>query len=206
MLIKDIGLIDKILLPPGFVEGGKEFAERGDSWSIEYHPEDPAEKETTRLAFYYRGRVASTSDTALFRELMDGESRNLLSTYNAGSPEVTDLIARLINILGNLGDNQYTRFQTGLSGAGFHLHSLDIAIYGARKMLVATGYFHNFEGVPTNYFKGCFFDGTPHAPKAQLEEIYLESKDLKVFEKYLPPFERCLLSIHWQVNKTSVTS
>ncbi len=208
MLVKELGAIDKILLPPEFAPSNKEYGGRGDNWLLQFSAlssENP--EEDVQICFFYRGRVCDQSDTEALRRVTDRSSyspgnQNLLEAdRQEPADHELDLLFSVIDVLGNVGDNQYTRNYTaratGLSGAGFHLQSLELLTVGTRTMLTARGYYHDYQGQPNNYYKGVFFDASPAEPRAKIEEIYLQSKNPEIFEKYLPAFDRCLATIQW---------
>lgn len=214
MLVKELGAIDKILLPPEFAPASKEYGGRGDNWLIQFSTQsavgsekpEEEEEEVVQICFLYRGRASDRSDTETLRRLTARSAYsqgNQLLKADQVEPAAEDLelLFALFDVLGNVGDNQYTRKctarATGLSGAGFHLQSLELMTVSTRTMLAARGYYHDFKGQPNNYYKGVFFDAAAAEPLARIEEIYIQSKNAEIFERYLPAFDRCLATIQW---------
>lgn len=196
MLVKQLGAIEKILLPPDYALGAEEFGSRGDNWARTYYP---GANRDVEIVFLYRGRASSEKETALLRSfLQEQEASN--DTANGDSTNAQKLEQQAIElewILDVIGDNQFTRKTSGLTGPGFFLSGLYRAQVGSRPILHAFGYFHNNDGQPTNYYHGIFFDGTPLNKKAQIEEVFLQSTVKQTFEAHLAPFERCLATIQW---------
>lgn len=194
MLVKQLGAIEKILLPPDFALGAEEFGSRGDNWARTYYP---GEDRDVEIVFLYRGRASSEKETALLRSFLQ---ENLDTTGGAQAESAKGIEEQAVElewILDNIGDNQFTRKTSGLSGPGFYLQELYKAQVSLRTILHASGYFHNNDGQPTTYYHGIFFDGAPLEKKAQIEEVFLQSTVKEIFERNLPPFERCLATIQW---------
>lgn len=210
MLVKELGAIDKILLPPEFAPASKEYGGRGDNWLVQFSTQSAVgtekPEEDVQICFFYRGRASDRGDTETLRRLTDRSAHSpgnqlLKADQEEPAAEDLELLFALFDVMGNVGDNQYTRNftdrATGLSGAGFHLQSLELLTVSTRTMLAARGYYHDFQGQPNNYYKGVFFDAAAAEPLARIEEIYLQSKNAEIFEKYLPAFDRCLATIQW---------
>ncbi len=211
MLVKELGAIDKILLPPEFAPATKEYGGRGDNWLVQFSTQSAVgtekPEEEVQICFFYRGRASDRSDTETLRRLTarsahsPGNQNLLKADLEEPAAEDLELLFALFDVMGNVGDNQYTRNftdrATGLSGAGFHLQSLELLTVSTRTMLAARGHYHDFQGQPNNYYKGVFFDAAAAEPLARIEEIYFQSKNAEIFEKYLPAFDRCLATIQW---------
>ncbi len=191
MLVKQLGAIEKILLPPDYALGAEEFGSRGDNWARTYYPGAARDVE---IVFLYRGRASSEKETALLRSFLQEQDNTSDTT---GGDNLEEKAIELEWILDVIGDNQFTRKTSGLTGPGFFLSGLYRAQVSSRPILHASGYFHNNDGQPSNYYHGIFFDGTPLNKKAQIEEVFLQSTVKQTFEAHLAPFERCLATIQW---------
>lgn len=204
MLVKQLGAIEKILLPPDYALGAEEFGSRGDNWARTYYPGAARDVE---IVFLYRGRASTEKETALLRSFLQEQDtskdtpKGILSDTTGGdslkAQQLEEQAIELEWILDVIGDNQFTRKTSGLTGPGFFLSGLYRALVSSRPILHAFGYFHNNDGQPANYYHGIFFDGTPLNKRAQIEEVFLQSTVKQTFDAHLAPFERCLATIQW---------
>jgi hypothetical protein len=207
MLLKKIGVINDILLPPDFVEGEKIFGGMGDNWTLQYHPRLHSENDL-HIAFHYRGSPPLKSAGEAFRVLLSQSPKVLLdeNTDKSAFRPVANILKNIGDALGQASDNQLTNhYQTALNAPLFHLLKLEVTQIMRRKVLAITGIFHRGGVRPedfgadigTSYFYGLLYDAAPGNQPCRVEELLLSARTPELFEQYMVSFERMLPTVRW---------
>lgn len=207
MLLKNIGVINDILLPPDFVEGEKIFGGMGNNWSLQYHPRLHSADELS-IALYYRGSPPLKTAGDAFRVLLSQTAKILFdeNTDKSAHRPIANMLKNVGDAIGGVADNQLTNhYQAALSAPKFYLQKLEVALLMRRKILAVSGIFHRggarieeFAGDPaTSYFHGLYYDAAPGNQLCRVEELTLTASTQELFEQYMVSFERMLPTVRW---------
>lgn len=208
MLLKKIGVIKEMLLPPEFVQGEQEFGGKGNNWRLSYHPRKFKDTDSgAQIILYYRGKPPYKTAGDAFRVLLTQSPGTLFEqSKDTNTRPIASILKNLSEALGPAADNQLLNHEPpGLSGPLFFMQKIAVAVVNKRKLLALTGVFHGtsvpfeeFEGHPTtSYYHGLLFDSAPGNQPCSIEEIVLQAPTQALLEQYLPSFEKAVASIRW---------
>jgi len=207
MLLKKIGAIKELLLPPEFVQGEQEFAGKGQDWRMSYHPRKFKEYDSgPQIILYYRGRPPLKAPGDAFRVLLTQSPSVLFeeSTVKNKKP-IANILKNLGEALGPAANNQLVNHEKGLNGPLFLLEKMAVTLVNKRKVLSLTGIYHGSSVKPeeivghatTSYYRGLLFDAAPGNQPCQIEEIVLQAPTAELLEQAMPSFEKAIASIRW---------
>lgn len=193
MQVKQLGALDQIELPPDFVLVDETFGRMARDWKQQYKP---LSDETVEIVFYYRGTSENTADTKTFRAVLDNGPFVYLAK-NKVDNDINSVTLKLRLILGNVGDNQYSRQFTEYTGQHFNLTAFKVAPINGRLAIHVSGQFISVRDTIDYYYQGIFFDGTPGDKNCSIEEVFLQTESEVQFENYKSAFEQSLATIQW---------
>ena len=193
MQVKQLGALDQIELPPDFVLVDETFGRMALVWKQQYNP--PGD-ETVQIVFYYRGKAENAADTKTFRSVLDNGPFVYLAK-NKVDNDINSVTLKLRLILGNVGDNQYSRKFTEYTGQHFNLTAFKVAPINSRLAIHVSGQFISVRDTIDYYYQGIFFDGTPGDKNCSIEEVFLQTESEAQFENYQSAFEQSLATIQW---------
>ncbi|CAN5350591.1 hypothetical protein BH11CYA1_BH11CYA1_13490 [soil metagenome] len=208
MLLKKIGVIKELLLPPEFVQGEQEFGGKGNNWRLSYHPRKFKDTDTgAQIILYFRGKSPYKTAGDAFRVFLAQSPTTLFdSTKDKNTRPISSMLKNLGESLGPAANNQLlNKEEPGLQGPLFFLQKVAVALVNKRKVLALTGIYHAsdvspeaFEGHPlTSYYHGLLFDSAPGSQPCCLEELVMQAPTAALLEQYMPSFEKAVASIRW---------
>ncbi len=196
MKIANYRYIESLNLPPHWIE--KEVNDVVDIQAVRSF--SPVDDPSVKIELFYRGFSISEEDSKSFREILKLAPKIVFDRQIRNEPLTGDaqIITALIEVLGNVGNNQLTNNQQGFRGPAFILERLEIIKWLGKPLLTAKGAFQEPEsGKRINEFYGFFIDTNPNTSLCNVEEIYLETPIAQLHKQYLPVFRQCLNSIRW---------
>lgn len=160
----------------------------------------PPENPAVRMELFYRGLPVSEDAGASFRKILKLAPKVIFNRQIKSEPTTveTQCITELIEVLGNVGNNQITNKQIGFRGPAFILNRLEVLPWSGKPLITTRGYFQDPENNNMiNEFYGFFIDADPNDTACNIEEIYLEAATEELYKQYLPAFKQSLNSIQW---------
>ena len=208
MLLKRIGVIKELLLPPEFVQGEQEFGGKGNNWRMSYHPRNFKDADSgAQIVLYYRGKPPIKTAGDAFRVLL-AQSACTLFEHNkdTNTKPIASILKNLSEALGPAADNQLLNHEPpGLNGPIFFMQKMAVKLVNKRKALALTGIFHGtsvaaeeFAGhATTSYYHGLLFDSAQGNQPCAIEEIVLQAPTEALMQQYMPSFDKAVASIRW---------
>jgi hypothetical protein len=208
MLLKKIGVIKDLLLPPEFVQGEQEFGGKGNNWRMSYHPRKFKETDSgAQIILYYRGKPPYKTAGDAFRVLLTQSASTLFEhSKDKNTKPIASILKNLGEALGPAADNQLLNHEPpGLNGPLFFMQKMAVSTVNKRKVLVLSGIYHgtsvaesDFEASPlTSYYHGLLFDSAPGNQPCNIEEIVMQAPTQALLEQYMPSFDKAVASIRW---------
>jgi len=199
--VESFGVIKSIVIPDSFRRGEILYGGMGRNWRRSFHPREKRDAEEVSITSFYRGGAAAGSDSQILRELLARAPRQIFSSMESDKhpcpPQTQYLLSKMADILGNIGNNQFTNSETGIGGPRFRMEHMETIILNSRAVLSVCGVFHNSQLQPQNYYWGIFVDARPEGKDCLIEELVFEAETKTLYEKYRPAFQKSLTSIHW---------
>ncbi len=193
MQVKQLGALDQIELPPDFALADQSYARMARDWRQRYYAHGD---EAIQIVLYYRGKAENIEDTKTFRSILDNGPFVYLAK-NKIDNDINSVTLKLRLILGNVGDNQYSRKFTEYTGQHFNLTAFKVAPINGRLAIHVIGQFISVRETIDYYYQGIFFDGTPGDKNCNIEEVFLQTESEGQFEQYKESFEQSLATIQW---------
>ena len=208
MLLKKIGVIKELLLPPEFVQGEQEFGGKGNNWRMSYHPRKFKDTDTgAQIILYFRGKPPYKTAGDAFRVFLAQAPKVLFDiSKDKNTKPITSILKNLGEALGPAANNQLlNREEPGLQGPLFLLQKVAVILVNKRKVMALTGIYHASSVPPdaieghamTSYYHGLLFDSALGSQPCCIEELVMQAPTEALLEQYMPSFEKAVASIRW---------
>ena len=182
------GSIASVTVPVGWQSEESSYLKEGQV--IRYHANDG-----TGLTFgiMETGRPVSTTAQADFERMLAANK-----DIRQPKPLTPDEISKLSEVLGRttLGDNQHSnRHRTPDPQApAFNMQSAQWVNVNARTVLEVKGAFVDYNGVPTNHYRGIFVPSTDKG----ITQAFIETQSHDTFDKSNATYRQIIDSIRWR--------
>jgi hypothetical protein len=156
--------------------------------------------DSVTIEFFFRGFPLDEQESRVFRDILVAP-KMIFEEKQAVVPNRAEIesLTKLMEVLGNCGNNQLVNEQTGFRGPAFILHRMEVLPISGKNVMAVRGFFQDPEiNKRANDFCGIFIDGSPNDKECQVDEIFLQSSQQELYLQYLPVFKNCLSTIEWQ--------